>query len=90
MTDDTVELYPINRQPAKPRPAPLNIARVRASIQALKRGEGFVIPAADLVNADGAFRSTPIGQRVHRIAKDCGVRISTKKIEGGLRVRREK
>lgn len=88
MTD--IELYPINRQPAKPRPAPLNIAKVRASLQALKCGEGFVIPAAHLVNHEGVFRSTPIGQRIHRIAKDVGVRISTKKVEGGLRVRREK
>lgn len=85
------ETYPITTIPAKPEPVPLDLARIRESMKALKRkGQGFVIPIEDLKDAAGVFKSTPLGQRVHRIAEEVGIRVSTKKIEAGLRVRREK
>lgn len=85
------DTYPITTIPAKGDPVPLDLVRIRASIAALKRvGQGFVIPIEDLKDATGVFKSTPLGQRVHRAAEGLGIKISTKKVETGLRVRREK
>lgn len=85
------DTYPITTIPAKPEPVPLDLERIRTSMKALKRtGQGFVIPVEDLKDAAGAFKSRPLGQRVHRLAEEVGIRVSTKKIEAGLRVRREK
>lgn len=85
-----MELYEITRVPPKPKPAPLDVERVRATLAALKRGEGFTIAAAELRDDRGRFRTRSIGMRVHKIAEALGIRVSTKKTPDGLRVRREK
>lgn len=84
------ELYPIDRMPAKGKSTPLDIPKVRATLGALRKGQGFTIPVEDLKSTEGLFRTTAIGQRIHKLAKGLGFKVSTKKIEGGLRVRREK
>lgn len=84
-----MELYPIKDIPASPEPVPLNLERLRATMSKMDVGQGFVIPVADLKDDAGVFRSTPLGKRVHRVADELGIRVSTKKIEEGLRVRRE-
>ena len=84
------ETYTIVKHiPAEPEPVPLDLAKIRASIEALKVGGGFVIPREDLLDAGGVFKSTSLGQRIHALSRTMGVKVSTKKIAEGLRVRRE-
>lgn len=88
MTDDT---YPIQaRVPATPEPAPLNLTKVRASLEALDVGGGFVIPSMELRDREGKYRTTSFGQRIHALARALGLKITTTKLPEGLRVRREK
>lgn len=85
------DTYPIQaRMPREPAPVPLDIPKIRASIAKLDVGGGFVIPAIELRDREGRFMSTPIGQRIYRLAKSIGITVTTKKLAEGLRVRREK
>ena len=84
------DTYPIIKDiPAEPAPVPLDLTKIRASIERLKVGGGFVIPILDLKDNKGEFRSHPIGQRIHALARTMGVKVSTKKLPEGLRIRRE-
>lgn len=84
------DTYPIQRHiPPEPEPVKLDLDKLRASIGKLDVGGGFVIPAIELKDAEGVFRSTKIGQRIYRLARSMGVRVSTTKLHEGLRVRRE-
>jgi hypothetical protein len=82
--------YPIIKDLPPDDPAPsLDTAKIKASLARLDVGAAFVIPSIEM-HVDGVFRSTPYGQRIHALARIMGVRVSTKKVAEGLRVRREK
>ena len=83
--------YPIqDEMEPSPAPAPLDISRVTITIKQLKVGAGFVIPADELTGENGRFLSTSVGQRIHQAARRLGMRVSTKKLPEGLKVRRER
>ena len=83
--------YTIERDlPPNPVPAPLDIGRVTATLKGLNVGDGFTIPADELTGENGRFLSTSVGQRIHQAARRLGMRVSTKKLPEGLKVRREK
>jgi hypothetical protein len=85
------DLYPIvARAPKQPRPLRLNLPKIKASMAALVVGGAFTIPADELRDRAGLYRTRNVGWRLHRTAGTLGIRVSVKKLKDGLRVRREK
>lgn len=80
----------IGRVPKSPKPIALDLPKIRASMGRLEVGSAFVIPAADLRDRKGEYRTRHVGWRLHRLAALAGIRVSVKKMKEGLRVRREK
>jgi hypothetical protein len=85
---DTYEI--IGRVPKRPKPIALDLPKIRASMERLEVGAAFVIPAGDLRDRKGEYRTKLVGYRLHRLAALVGIRITTSKMKEGLRVRREK
>lgn len=83
------DTYPIvDSVPEKAPAYALDVPRIKASLKRLEVGAGFIIPAIEL-RVDGVLRTSPAGQRVYALARVMGIRVSTKKVAEGLRVRRE-
>lgn len=80
----------IARAPKEPKPIRLDLPKIKASMQRLEVGSAFVIPAADLHDRKGDYRTARVGWRLHRLASTVGIRVSVKKLKEGVRVRREK
>ena len=82
-----VDHYPIITD--LPPPKGLDWPRVLASLKVLEVGQAFMIPAADLSDAEGKWATTTVGSRIHAAARRQGLQIRASKIAGeGLRVKR--
>lgn len=45
----------------------------------LKRNNSFLIPAADVRDAEGKWNAQRLGQRVHHYATRCGIKVKVRK-----------
>lgn len=84
------EIYPILPTAISDSPD-TNMAKVRESLRALEIGQAFLIPATELADGDGRWRTTTLGSRVHQSARRMGIQVRTLKVtqgECGLQVQR--